>query len=43
MAVELPVGPHPVRVGSPRLQHWRALDVDVRDGVEHRLDVDLTR
>ncbi|MGE5049607.1 MAG: serine/threonine-protein kinase [Deltaproteobacteria bacterium] len=43
LAVELPVGPHAVRVGSPKLQHWRALEVDVRDGVEHRLDVDLSR
>ncbi|HEY6908792.1 MAG TPA: serine/threonine-protein kinase [Myxococcales bacterium] len=43
LSVELPAGLHPVRVGSARLQRWRALEVDVRDGVEHRLDVDLSR
>ncbi len=41
LSLELPVGSHAVRVGSPRSQHWRALDVDVHEGVEHRLDVDL--
>jgi serine/threonine protein kinase len=43
LTLELSAGPHAVRVGSPRLQHWRALDVDVHDGVEHRLDVDLSQ
>jgi eukaryotic-like serine/threonine-protein kinase len=43
ITLELPTGPHAVRVGSPRLQRWRAVDVDVHDGVEHRLDVDLSQ
>jgi serine/threonine-protein kinase len=43
LSVELMTGPHAVRVGSPRLQHWRAVDVDVREGIEHRLDVDLSQ
>ncbi|HET7787819.1 MAG TPA: serine/threonine-protein kinase [Myxococcales bacterium] len=43
LTMELPAGPHAVRVGSAQLQHWRAVDVDVHEGVEHRLDVDLSR
>ena len=42
LVIELPSGPHAVRVGSPSLEHWRAAEVVVKDGVEHRLDVDLT-
>ncbi len=41
LMLELPTGPHTVRVGSPRLERWRAAEVNVKDGVEHRLDVDL--
>ena len=40
--LELPVGRHTVRVGSPRMEHWRAAEVTVRDNTEHRLDVDLS-
>jgi hypothetical protein len=43
LSLQLPTGPHAVRVGSPRLQRWQAVDVNVRDGVEHRLDADLGR
>ena len=39
--LELPVGKHAVRVGSPRMEHWRAANVNVRDNTEHRLEVDL--
>ena len=42
LLIELSAGSHAVRVGSPRLEHWRAADVTVKDGVEHRLDVDLS-
>ena len=42
LMVELPSGKHSVRVGSPRMEHWRAVDVTVKDNVEHRLDVDLS-
>ena len=38
----LPVGHHAVRVGSPRLEKWRAADVTVRENVVHSLEVDLT-
>ncbi len=38
----LPVGHHAVRVGSPRLEKWRAADVTVRENVVHALEVDLT-
>jgi hypothetical protein len=31
-----------VRVGSPRMEHWRAAEVNVKDNTEHRLDVDLS-
>ena len=40
--VELSTGKHAVRVGSPRLERWRAADVQVRENVLHALDVDLT-
>ena len=42
LLLELTVGKHAVRVGSPRLEHWRAADVNVRDNTEHRLEVDLS-
>ena len=42
LLLELPPGRHAVRVGSPRLEHWRAAEVNVRDNVEHRLEVDLS-
>ena len=42
LLIELPAGKHAVRVGAPRLEHWRAAEVNVKDGVEHRLDVDLS-
>ena len=42
LLVELSCGKHSVRVGSPRLERWRAADVMVKDNVEHRLDVDLS-
>ena len=41
--IALPVGRHAVRVGSPRLERWRAADLDVRDNVLHSLEVDLTQ
>ena len=41
LIVELPPGPHAVRVGSLRLGRWRAADVAVKPGVEHHLDVNL--
>ena len=40
--IELPVGRHAVRVGSPRMEHWRAAEVNIRDNTEHRLEVDLS-
>jgi tRNA A-37 threonylcarbamoyl transferase component Bud32 len=43
LMLELPTGPHSVRVGSPRLERWRAAEVTVKDGVQHRLDVDFTQ
>ena len=43
LLVEVPSGNHSVRVGSVKLGRWRAIDVAVKDGVEHRLDVDLSR
>jgi eukaryotic-like serine/threonine-protein kinase len=42
LVLELPSGHHSVRVGSPYVERWRAAEVNVKDGVEHRLDVDLT-
>jgi len=42
LLLELPPGRHAVRVGSPRLEHWRAAEVNVKDNVEHRLEVDLS-
>ena len=41
LIVELPPGPHALRVGSLRLGRWRAADVTVKAGVEHHLDVNL--
>src|SRR5207247_6303580 len=42
LLIELPAGKHSIRVGSPRMEHWRAAEVNVKDNVEHRLDVDLS-
>jgi hypothetical protein len=42
LRVQLPAGQHSVRVGSPRLEHWRAAEVLVKDNVEHDLDLDLS-
>ena len=42
IVVELPVGRHAVRVGSPRMERWRAADVTIKDFTEHRLEVDLS-
>ena len=42
LRVQLPAGKHSVRVGSPRLEHWRAAEVLVKDNVEHDLDIDLS-
>ena len=42
LLVELPAGKHSIRVGSPRMEHWRAAEVTVKDNTEHRLDVDLS-
>jgi hypothetical protein len=41
LVVELPAGRHSVRVGSPQVERWRAAEVNVKDGVEHHLDVEL--
>jgi eukaryotic-like serine/threonine-protein kinase len=41
LLIELPAGKHAVRVGSPRMEHWRAAEVNVKDNTEHLLDVDL--
>ena len=43
LVIELPSGHHSIRVGSPHVERWRAAEVIVKDGVEHRLDVDLTQ
>jgi len=43
LVVELPPGKHTIRIGSPRIEHWRAAEVNVKEGVEHRLDIDLTQ
>jgi serine/threonine protein kinase len=43
LVVEVASGNHSVRVGSVKLGRWRAIDVAVKEGVEHRLDVDLSR
>jgi hypothetical protein len=40
--IELTTGDHEVRVGSVKMGRGRALDVQVKDGVEHRLDVNLS-
>jgi len=42
LLIDLPAGKHSVRVGSPRMEHWRAAEVTVKDNTEHRLDVDLS-
>ena len=42
LLIDLPAGKHSVRVGSPRMEHWRAAEVTVKDNTEHRLEVDLS-
>lgn len=42
LAVDLPVGKHAIRVGAPRIERWRAAEVNVKDNTEHFLDVDLS-
>ncbi|HUJ28749.1 MAG TPA: serine/threonine-protein kinase [Myxococcales bacterium] len=42
LSIDLSVGAHAVRVGAPRIEHWRAADVNVKDNTEHHLDVDLS-
>jgi len=41
LRVELPSGKHLVRVGLPGLGRWQAAEVDVKDGVEHRLEANV--
>jgi serine/threonine protein kinase len=41
LLLELPSGRHAVRIGEPRLARWRAAEVEVKNGVEHRLEVNL--
>ena len=43
LLLELHSGEHQVRVGSVKLGRWRAVEVQVKDGVEHRLDVNLSQ
>jgi hypothetical protein len=42
LLLELPTGRHAIRVGSPKMEHWRAAEVIVKENTEHRLDVDLS-
>lgn len=42
IVIELVTGRHSVRVGSPRLERWRAAEVQVRENVLHALEIDLT-
>ncbi len=42
LLLELQAGKHTIRVGSPKMEHWRAAEVIVKDNTEHRLDVDLS-
>ena len=43
LGLHLPAGRHAVRVGSLRLERWRAADVEVRAGTEKQLEVDLSQ
>jgi serine/threonine protein kinase len=43
LGLSLPSGMHQIRVGSLRLEKWRAADVDVRAGVEKDLEIDLSQ
>lgn len=40
--VDLSTGKHSIRLGSPRMERFRAAEIFIRDGVEHHLDVDLS-
>jgi serine/threonine protein kinase len=42
LKVDLSTGKHSVRLGSPRMERFRAAEIFIRDGVEHHLDVDLS-
>jgi uncharacterized protein YjeT (DUF2065 family) len=42
LTLDVPVGKHSVRIGSPRLERWRAAEVLVKEGTDYRLDVDLS-
>jgi hypothetical protein len=42
LLLELLTGRHAIRVGSPKMEHWRAAEVNVKENTEHRLDVDLS-
>ena len=42
LVLALPPGHHAVRVGSARLEKWRATELNVRENVQHQLEVDLT-
>lgn len=43
LVVPLPPGHHALRVGSARLERWRAAELNVRENVQHQLEVDLTQ
>jgi serine/threonine protein kinase len=40
--LDLPTGRHSIRLGSARMGKFRAAEVTIKDGIEHRLDVDLS-
>jgi serine/threonine protein kinase len=40
--LDLSTGRHTIRLGSARMGKFRAAEVMIKDGVEHRLDVDLS-
>jgi Protein kinase domain/PEGA domain len=42
LRIELTVGKHDVRIGAPLMQRWRAAELQVKEGVQHQLDVDLS-
>jgi tRNA A-37 threonylcarbamoyl transferase component Bud32 len=42
LALPLAEGRHSLRVGSLKLERWRAVDLNVRGNTEHRVEVDLT-
>jgi hypothetical protein len=42
LAVDLSTGKHSIRLGSTRMERFRAAEVFIKEGVEHHLDVDLS-